>query len=154
MIWPILSIVLSLFLDTIDAEFAHHVVSKHKYQLIDKTLDLWVLIFEMIYGWINLPYFRLLLLFLFIWRLIGTFVFYKSRDRKWLLVFGNFFENIFYLIFFATNFKSLNILLSNQLYFYISFFILFILKIFQEWFIHVANLSLKELLLGKKRKWQ
>ncbi|EKE14716.1 MAG: hypothetical protein ACD_12C00328G0001, partial [uncultured bacterium] len=103
-IWPLLSIILSVFLDLIDADFAHKIMSKKLYQLIDKNLDLWWFINIIIYIFINFPEYKIYLLFLFIYRLIGQLIYYFSKNRGVLLYFPNFFEWIFILIFFGKNY--------------------------------------------------
>lgn len=154
LVWPTTAIILSLLLDIFDADFAHHVITKKQYQMVDKILDSFVLLFELILAWQVLPEFRLLLSILFVWRMIGLTVFLESKNRHVLLVFGNFFENVFFLLYFATTFKSLNFILLNQAVFYTAMALAFLSKIFHEWFIHVAELSIREHLFGSKRKWK
>lgn len=150
-VWPLLSIILSVFLDLIDADFAHKIMSKKLYQLIDKNLDLWWFINIIIYVFINIPEYKIYLLFLFIYRLIGQLIYYFSKNRKVLLFFPNFFEWVFILIFFGKNyFPSI---LEGKIYVLI-LIIIFIVKIFQEWFLHTANLSIREDFLKIKRSWK
>ncbi|PIP62556.1 hypothetical protein COW98_03360 [Candidatus Roizmanbacteria bacterium CG22_combo_CG10-13_8_21_14_all_35_9] len=146
LIWPTTAIILSFSLDVIDADFAHYVVSKKQYQIIDKALDFWVFLYEMILAWQLFPVFRNFLLFLFLWRMIGTLIFYFTGERKLFLIFANYFENAFFVIFFRNYIPKIN------LYFLIG--ISFIIKLFQEWFIHVADLSVREDILKSKRKWR
>ena len=153
-VWPVLSVILSLILDLVDADFAHHVVSKNEYQLIDKTLDFWVYIFEITYAWIHFPKYIFLLFILLVWRFIGMMIFYLANNRKIFIIFANHFESLFYLVFFATYFQSLNFLINSQRNLLIFFSILFVLRVFLEWFIHVADLSVREDFFRKKRRWQ
>lgn len=146
LIWPLQSIIVSFFLDAVDADFAHHIVSKRKYQEIDKLLDSWVFLFEMILAWRIFFGFKYFLLFLFLWRIIGTIIFYIAKNRKIFLVFGNYFENAFFVLFFKDHLPNINI--------YLLLITSLIIKIFQEWFIHVADLSVREDLFGKKRRWK
>ncbi|MFA6390117.1 MAG: hypothetical protein WCX78_00055 [Patescibacteria group bacterium] len=150
-VWPLISIILSVFLDLIDADFAHMVVSKKHYQLIDKNLDLWWFINIMIFSNINYPDYKIFLLILFIYRLIGQFVYYISRYRGILLFFPNFFEWVFILIFFGKNYFPL--ILQGTTYILI-LIVIFIVKIFQEWFFHIADLSIREDFLKIKRDWK
>jgi hypothetical protein len=154
LIWPTTAIILSLFLDIIDADLAYKVITKKQYQLIDKILDSWVYVFELILAWAVLPDFRFLLMGLFVWRTIGLMIFLKLRNRKILLIFGNFFENVFFLLYFASVFKSLNFILLNPIYFNLGMAFAFMSKIFHEWFIHVADLSIREDIFRSKRKWK
>jgi len=150
-IWPLLSIIVSFFLDLIDADFAHKVVSKRLYQIIDKNLDLWWFINIMIYSYIYYPGYKFYLLVLFIYRVVGQLIYYFSGKRGVLVFFPNFFELVFFLIFLGKNyFPSI---ISGQ-FFYFIHFIIFFIKIFQEWFLHVADLSIREDLFKSKRNWK
>lgn len=150
-IWPLPAIILSVFLDLIDADFAHKIISKKLYQLIDKNLDLWWFINIIIYSYFNYPDYKIYLLILFIYRLIGQLIYYFSRNRAVLLFFPNFFEWVFILIFFGKNYYPL--ILNRGTYLTISL-IVFIIKIIQEWFLHVADLSIREDFLKIKRQWK
>lgn len=148
---PLLSIIVSFFLDLIDADFAHKVVAKKLYQIIDKNLDLWWFINIMIYSFINYPDYKIYLLILFIYRVVGQLIYYVSGNRGVLLFFPNFFEWIFFLIFFGKNYYPS--ILEGQKYI-LFLIIIFITKIFQEWFLHVADLSIREDFLKIKRSWK
>lgn len=140
-IWPLLSIIVSFFLDLIDGDFAYKVVSKKLYQIIDKNLDLWWFINIMIYSYINYPDYKIYLLILFIYRVVGQLIYYVSGNRKILLLFPNFFEWVFFLIFLGKNYYPS--IITGQT-FYLILLVIFFVKIFHEWFLHVANLSIRE----------
>ena len=151
-ILPLQSIILSVFLDLFDAEFAHKVVSKKKYELIDKNIDLWFYINIMIYSYLNYPDYKVSLFILFIYRFIGQVIYYLGKNRRILLFFPNFFEGMFILIFLGKNYHPS--IITGQT-FYLILFIIFIIKIFQEWFLHIADLSIREDFLKiKKRSWR
>jgi len=153
-IWPLLSIILSFFLDIIDIEFASRkVLTLDEYERQDKILDLWWYLNAVIFSWFHLPYYRFLLLILFIFRAIGEVIFFIKNDRKVFFLFPNFFENIFFLIFLSVYFKQLNFLLNSKFIFF-SLSVAIIAKIFQEWWIHIALISIPEHFFGKKRKWR
>lgn len=153
-IWPLISIILSFFLDIIDIEFASKgVLTLEKYERYDKALDLWWHIIIMTFSWFYLSDYIFLLLPLFIFRIIGYAIFFIKNNRQIFFVFPNFFENVFILIFFSLNFKQLNFLLDKK-YFLISILTVMILKIFQEWWIHIAQISIPEDFFGKKRNWK
>ena len=142
-VWPLLSVIVSFFLDLIDADLAHYTITKDQYEINDKALDFWVYIFEMIYAWQNFSDFKWLLLVLFTWRFIGMIVFYITNNRKYFIIFENFFENIFFVLFFKIQIVNI----------YITFILAFMIKIFTEWFIHYADLSVREDIFKSKRKW-
>jgi hypothetical protein len=153
-IWPLPAIILSFFLDVIDIEFASRkVLTLNEYERYDKALDTWWYLNAMIFSWFYLPNFRFLLLTLFIFRAIGEIIFFIKNDRRIFFLFPNFFENIFLLVFFSTYYKNLNFLI-NEKNIYLSFLILLLIKIFQEWWVHIAQISIPEHFFGKKRKWR
>ncbi|MCR4277361.1 MAG: hypothetical protein NUV87_04510 [Candidatus Roizmanbacteria bacterium] len=153
-IWPLLSVILSFFLDVIDIEFAsRRVLTLSKYERYDKALDTWWYINVMIFAWFQMPNYRYILLILFVFRTIGEMIFFIKNDRRIFFLFPNFFENIFFLIFFSIYFKPLHFLLSEK-YIYFSLSVVIIAKIFQEWWVHIALISIPEYFFGKKRKWR
>ncbi len=153
-IWPLLSVILSFFLDVVDIEFAsRRVLTLSKYERYDKALDTWWYINVMIFAWFQMPNYRYILLILFVFRTIGEVIFFIKNDRWIFFLFPNFFENIFFLIFFSIYFKPLHFLLSEK-YIYFSLSVVIIAKIFQEWWVHIVLISIPEHFFGKKRKWR
>lgn len=144
-IWPTITVILSFLLDAIDGDIAAHYVSKDRYQTIDKTVDFWVYIFEMTYAWVNFEQFKFLLLGLFLWRLAGMILFYITSNRRLFIVFGNYFESVFFVIFFG---------FTKPPVFYFAIVLVSLIKLFQEWFIHVADLSVREDIFKLKRTWK
>ncbi|MEK7110120.1 MAG: hypothetical protein AAB876_02765 [Patescibacteria group bacterium] len=153
-IWPLPAIILSFFLDVVDIEFASRkVLTLSEYERYDKILDLWWYCNVMTFSWFNLPNYRFLLLILFIFRTVGEIIFFIKNDRRIFFLFPNFFENIFFLIFFSIYFKQLYFLLSEK-YIFFSLSAVIITKIFQEWWVHIAQISIMEYFFGKKRAWR
>ena len=153
-VWPLISVILSFFLDVIDIEFASRGgLTLDKYERWDKSLDLWWYFNAMIYGWFYLSYYKYLLLALFIFRLIGDIIFFFKNNRKIFIIFPNFFENFFFLFFFALYFRQLNFLLDKK-HLLISLLMIILLKLFQEWWVHIAQISIPEFFFGKKRVWK
>lgn len=150
-VWPLLSIIVSFFLDLIDADFAYKAVSKRLYQIIDKNLDLWWSINIIVYSYINYPGYKIYLLILFIYRLVGQLIYYFSGNRGILLFFPNFFEWVFFLIFLGKNYYPS--IITGQA-FYLILLVIFFAKIFHEWFLHVADLSIREDFFKSKRNWR
>lgn len=150
---PLATTVISVFLDAIDAEFAsHNVLTKTQYQLFDKMLDFWWYIFAMIFSYQRFPDFRMLLASLFFYRLAGHILFYITKERVALVIFANFFENVFLVILAGKLINAFSFLLKpNFIGFTLA--IAFIAKLFQEWFLHYAKLSIREDFLKLKRKW-
>lgn len=150
-IWPLPAIILSVFLDIIDADFAYKVVSKKKYEQIDKNLDFWWFVNIMFYAYSNFPQYKLILFGLFIYRFVGQALFAITDKRIFLMYFPNFFEWIFFLIFFGSNYWP--VLINNKI-FYALLGLIVVVKIAQEWFLHIADLSLRQIIFKFDRKWQ
>lgn len=153
-IFPLFVTIFVSFLDAIDIEFAsRRVVTKSRYQQIDKLLDTWWYFLALLFSYIYLNQYFTFLLILFIYRIFGLLIFLISNNRKILFLTPNLFENVFFLFFFANYFHNLNYLIrGDTLYFSLS--IAFLLKIFQEYWIHVAQISIPEDFFGKKRFWK
>ncbi len=141
--FPFFTVIFATFLDAIDAEFASKkVLSKRQYQEIDKTVDMWWYFWVLGYSYFYLKSFFILLLTLFIYRFVGWVLFSKSYKRKLLIFFPNFFENAFFLFFFAGYFGWAWIISGQMLY--ISISIVLILKLLQEYWLHVLEKSIWE----------
>jgi len=153
LIWPVNTVIVSFFLDVIDGDFAPFSVSQKKYQELDKIFDYWVYIFEMAYAWIHLSDYKILLLALLVWRTIGHIIFHFRQNRSIFLIFGNYFENVFFLVFFADHFSSLKFILEERGVFAFSLAAVLIIKVFNEWFTHIAQLSIRENIFKSKRRW-
>lgn len=149
---PVMISILILFFDAIDVEFAsRHVLKLSQYENIDKALDHYGYLFQIIFSYFYLPAVFWLLLPLFFWRTIGEIIFYIKKDRKVFFVFPNLFENFFWL---ALVFKYYpNSFIISSPYIYIAVFSLFFIKMFQEWYVHVAQKTLSQEILNKPRDW-
>jgi len=150
---PLGAIILSFFLDVVDADFACAHILKKTYQKVDKIVDYWTYIFQMIFSFLFLTEYKYVLLGFFLWRTLGMIIFLSGKPRKIFFIFANYFENLFLFLFFATYFRNANYLLDRP-FFEIILFLIFVLKIFQEWFIHIANLSVRKIVFGSERKWK
>lgn len=152
--WPLLSIILSFLLDIVDIEFASRgVMTLKNYEKWDKALDLWWYLNIFVFGWFNFPQYKYFLLVLFTFRMVGDIIFFLKNDRRIFIIFPNLFENVFYLIFFSLKFDQLNYLLDKK-HIFVSLSIVIVIKILQEWWIHVAQISIPEDFFGKKREWK
>lgn len=150
---PIWGFVIVFLLDVVDADIASlGVLTKKRYQEIDKALDFWWYTIALIWSFTYLPNYFPFLLGLFLWRSCGTLIFYKRHNRKILLIFANYFESVLLLLILGTFSEKLGFLLVGKDY-YLWLGIAVATKLFQEWWIHVAELSVQENLLHRKRNW-
>lgn len=144
---PSYSIMIALFLDTIDGEFASRgALTVDEYEKLDKLLDLWWYGGAVIYTmYAQLPFQNFLLL-LFILRVCGELIFFLNSSRFALFIFANYFENFFIAVYLSVHFP----VLSNIP---ILFVLAFVLKVLQEWWIHIKQGSATEVITGKKKQW-
>jgi len=118
-----------------------------KYQQIDKALDFYGYIFVLIYS-LRFPIFNLLLL-LFLWRTLGTLFLLVKKDRKYLVLFPNIFERLFIVYLLTLAFPSLTFLFEAPTL-YITLFVLSVITVIQEYFLHIREIQLYELRTGKR----
>jgi len=118
-----------------------------KYQQIDKALDFYWYIFALIYS-VRFPIFNLLL-FLFLWRMLGTLLLLVKKDRKYLVLCPNIFERLFIVYLLTLTFPSLTFLFeANTLY--ATLFVLSVITILREYFLHIKKLQLYEFRTGTR----
>lgn len=151
--YPVFTIITVTFLDVIDAEFASQgVLSKLKYQMVDKILDNWWYLWALIYSYFALNNYFIFLLILFVYRLVGLTLFLSRKERNLFMFFPNLFENAFFILFIATTFGWHSLVVGTNLYF--SLALVFILKIFQEYWLHIIQKSfVEDVFKFKWRKW-
>lgn len=141
---------LVLLADLADGEVFRRAFAFRKidtYQRIDKALDFYWYIFALIYS-VRFPFFNTLLFF-FILRALGTMFFFVKKDRKFLVLFPNIFENlfVFYVLFYT--FPSLEIHIKSGLS-SLDLLISTSLKMVQEYLLHFRQLQIYELFTGKR----
>ena len=132
---PYFATITILVLDWADCSFYNRWgFNRKEYNLIDKTLDLYWYIFILIYSFSYLPLFGLLFI-LFVYRLVGTFIYFIKRDDKIFIYFPNVFENVFYFLLILQFLKFYDYLLQPK-YFIPIFLICFVVRMIFELLAH------------------
>jgi hypothetical protein len=151
--FPLFVVITVTFLDAIDGDLASQgVLSKSRYQLMDKLMDNWWYLWALLYSYFALNNFFVFLSILFIYRLVGLGIFLYRKNRSVFMFFPNFFENAFFL-FLLTNLFGWRQLVSGNNLFY-SLIVVFILKLLQEYWLHILRKSFVENVFKFKwRKW-
>jgi hypothetical protein len=151
---PLLATFFSVFLDTFDADFAcNQTFSQNTYELVDKAIDYFWYTLILVFVTINFPHLFLIFLSLFLLRTVGTIFFAYTQNRLYLFLFPNLFENIFILLVLGSYVNFLGFAIQGT-YLYIFVAIAIILKLLQEWFLHVKKLSFRENLFKlPSRQW-
>lgn len=149
---PVVAIFLSLILDSFDGFVAsRNILPKQIYQRLDKLQDYFWYTNALIYSLYALPSYFFALLTLYVWRGAGMLLFLKTRNRKFFVVFANFFENIFiFAVVYETYFT--NMISVNMISSIIAF--LFITKVIQEIWIHYTEKSFLETFFKVKEHWR
>lgn len=147
---PIIGIFIAITTDLIDHEILvrWQKISRHLYQLQDKYLDQYWYLLIIIYLYINQapPIVNIIVISTFLYRVMGQILFVKSKNELYFLIFPNLMEPYFWLyILYPNSFQNPKTLLSWTT-------IILILKLYQEYFIHISKSSLLNNLLGLKTK--
>ena len=126
---------IGIFVDCVDGVIIKRLlkVKDAVYQQQDKVLDTWLNIFALLFALFNEFWFTPILLALFIFRFAGQIVFWATKNKTWLIVFPNFFEEA-YLFLTFTVLAGLKLTTSFQWGIVIG--TIFIFKIWQELFLH------------------
>ncbi len=146
----LIATILVLLADLADGEVfrrAFAFQNNAKYQQIDKALDFYGYIFVLIYS-VRFPIFNILL-FLFLWRMLGAILLFVKKDRKYLVLCPNIFESIFVVYLLTFTFPSLTFLFEATTL-YITLFVLSVITVIREYFLHIREIQLYEFRTGKR----
>lgn len=150
MIWhPFFGVWANYFLDVIDGDILLSMgMSEESYQLIDKFADLISYIFMLIIGlrW----RIRKTVAILFLYRLIGQILFFLTRNEIVFIYFINFLEPlimIYALILFRKKSESKAYEVYKK-HFLLIWTIIIVYKLWNEWYLHFANIDLSLLFFG------
>jgi len=123
--------------------FNNELCRSRDYLFIDKISDTFCYIFLLDYIYkskeIEAKYTQVLL-YLFIFRFIGTLISFNKGEKKVLFFFPNFFLELSILFNIFTHYKIDNIYKIGLT------MIVILLKVFQEYLMHYENLSIEEII--------
>lgn len=147
--WPFQASWTNYFLDVVDGDILLSLgMSDSFYQTIDKVADYFTYIIMLIVGlkW-NV---RKLIIILFIYRTIGQVLFFTTGNELSLFYFQNFLEPLFmaysFLIF--RNKSEPYAFKSYKRHIKLVWAIVLVYKIWNEWYLHLANIDLSKYFLG------
>lgn len=151
--FPLFGGVFSILVDTYDINllsfFGWGFLDRDYYQFYDKSLDTYYLFFEfLVVTGIKSGFFKKTLVFLFILRVIGFFLFEVTGKSLALFLFPNFFEPVYLAIIALAKIRPewIKYRIKRVL---LIIFILLILKMVQEYNLHVKRIDLKSFVLEK-----
>jgi len=141
---PVVGLLSCLILDAADQTIFQQfpAIDLDGYQSYDKALDIFYLTVAYLStfrNWTNVPAFRVSL-FLFYYRLVGNLLFELTQERWLLFVFPNTFE-YFFLFFELCRIRWDQTRMSMKVAIGSAAFIWIVIKLPQEWWIHIAELD-------------
>ena len=147
--FPLFGLWGNYFLDVVDGDILLSLgVSDSTYQLIDKSTDFISYFFMLILGfrWSI----KNTIVILFIYRIIGQVLYLRSSNELIFFYFQNFLEPlmmIYALILFQQKDEKKTYLIYKK-HLILIWAIVIIYKIWNEWYLHFANIDLSLLLFG------
>ncbi|MBI2334481.1 hypothetical protein HYU96_01640 [Candidatus Daviesbacteria bacterium] len=147
--FPLLGLWGNYFLDVVDGDILLSLgMSDARYQLIDKSTDFISYIFMLILGlrWSI----KKIVIILFAYRVAGQILFFTTGNELVFLYFQNFLEPlmmIYALILFKQKDEK-KAYLTYKKHLYLIWAIVLIYKIWNEWYLHFANIDLSMLFFG------
>lgn len=149
LIFPLFGLWGNYFLDVIDGDILLSLgMSDSTYQLIDKSTDLISYIFMLILGlrWSI----RKTIIILFAYRIIGQIFYFITGKEVIFLYFQNFLEPLM-MIYALILFKQVSekkAYLTYKKHLIVIWAIVLIYKIWNEWYLHFANIDLSLIFFG------
>lgn len=147
--WPLFGLWGNYILDIVDGDILMSLgMSNGLYQTIDKSTDLVSYFFMLILGlrW----QIRKTIIFLFIYRIIGQILFFITGNEIVFFYFQNLLEPLM-LIYVLLIFRKKSEKLAYQTYkkhIKIIWAIVVVYKLWNEWYLHFANIDLSTILFG------
>lgn len=147
--FPLFGLWGNYFLDVVDGDILLTLgMSDTNYQLIDKSTDLISYIFMLILGlrWSI----KKTIIILFAYRIVGQILFFTTGQEMVFLYFQNFLEPLM-MIYILILFKQKDekkAYLAYRKYIILVWAIVLIYKIWNEWYLHFANIDLSLLFFG------
>lgn len=148
--FPFFSLWANYFWDVIDGDMLKFLgMSESFYQTLDKSIDLYSYIFMF---WLGLRLkIKKLVIGLFIYRLVGQLLFFLIGNELVFFLFQNFLEPllmIYTLILFVNKGNESKAFLFYKKHQLIIWLVILGYKIWNEWYLHVANIDLSQFFFG------
>jgi hypothetical protein len=151
MLWfPFLGAWGNYFLDVVDGDILLNLgVSDATYQTIDKFADLVSYVFMLLLG-LRWPI-RKIIIALFTYRLVGQILFFITRNELMFVYFQNFLEPLvmaYTLILVLNKSNQQKAYAAYQKYFFLVWGLVIGYKLWNEWYLHYANIDLSLFFFG------
>lgn len=138
------------FLDVVDGDILLELgLSDFNYQTIDKFADLFSYAVMLLVGlkWSI----RRTIIYLFIYRFIGQILFFLTRNEMMFFYFQNLLEPLvmaYSILLFRNKWDDKKAFLSYKKHFILIWIIVIGYKIWNEWYLHFANIDLSTIFFG------
>lgn len=138
------------FLDVIDGDILQALgMQENTYQLIDKGADLFSYVFMLLLGlrWSI----KKVIIVLFAYRLIGQLLFFATGNELVFFYFQNFLEPLvmaYALLLFLNKNNETKAYAAYKKYFLLIWGIIIAYKVWNEWYLHFANIDLSTFFFG------
>ncbi|QQS44308.1 hypothetical protein IPM65_01775 [Candidatus Roizmanbacteria bacterium] len=147
--FPFASLWANYILDVVDGDILQYLgMSDMNYQTVDKTADYVSYIFMLLLGmrW----RIKKTVIALFIYRTIGQILFFLTRNELFFFYFQNFLEPLMMiyaliLLFQKDESKAYRV---YKKYFFLIWAIIIAYKVWNEWYLHFANIDLSTMFFG------
>lgn len=146
---PFLAVWANYFLDIVDGDVLMGLgMNDHQYQLIDKSADYISYIFMLILG--SRWKIKNLVIGLFVYRTIGQALFFVTGNELWFFYFQNFLEPLMmvYTLLMFKNRSEEKAYLFYKKHIILIWTIILAYKLWNEWYLHFANIDLSTLFFG------
>lgn len=149
LVFPFQAIWINYILDVVDGDILMQFgMNEFTYQTLDKAADYFSYIFMLILGlrW----RIKRTIVILFIYRTIGQVLFFITRNELMLFYFQNFLEPLamIYVLLLFRHKSEGKAFFSYKRHFWLIWVIILIYKIWNEWYLHFANIDLSTLIFG------
>lgn len=144
------AITMSVFLDWMDSElFKRAGYPYSRYNFYDKLLDYYWYIFIIAYVLLKAVPLKGLFLYLFLLRSIGQGLYFLTKKHFFFFLFPNIFEPLFWIYVLTFLFPSLGLFFTYPNIMWLML-ILLLIKLFNEYIIHIARVSVYNLVFFRK----
>ncbi len=150
---PVVVTVINLVLDGFDGEiFKRSGYARPQYSMYDKVLDYWWYVWVLVYILVIGAPAKYLFIFLFCYRTIGQILYLAFHEGKYLFLFPNLFELVFYYYLAGTIVHQEQLFMSGS-NLIIATTVLAIIAFGREIIVHLKKMNFSGVYLGKTTYW-
>lgn len=139
-------------LDWVDGElFKRAGYTYSQYSFYDKRLDYYWYAWIMVYVLVQDHLYKNLLLFLFVYRSVGQFIYFRTKKNSVLFFFPNVFEIFFFYCLIVASLNYSLLLQTGQIRFVIV--VITSVVLLREYILHIRKMNLSGVFFGRTSYW-